>query len=403
MRILFLSSSGQLGGAERLLLDLAGALRRLHPDWALHLAAIEPGPLVNEANTLGVGAEVIPLPPQLAGLGEAGLSIGTLVRRAAGTAGPTRRYIARVRAHVARVGPTIVHSHGLKTHLVSALALGARLPLIWHLHDYVGARQTTSKLLALAARRAALAIANSASVARDAERVFAGRLPVVTVLNGVDVERLSAQGPALDLDRLAGLPPAPDGTVRVGMMATFARWKGQLAFLEAMARLPADARVRGYVIGGPVYQTSGSQFTVAELTDRAAALGLAERVGFTGFQPDRAAALRALDVVVHASTAPEPFGLVIAEAMSAGRAVITSGLGGAAELVRPGVDALMWDAGDPATLARAIGALAGDADERRRIGREAQRAAISRFSTRRMAAEMSAAYATALGVVPQTA
>ena len=50
--------------------------------------------------------------------------------------------------------------------------------------------------------------------------------------------------------------------------------------------------------------------------------------------------MRALDIVVHASTEPEPFGLTIAEGMASGRAVIVSAAGGAAEIVQDGVDAL---------------------------------------------------------------
>ena len=67
-----------------------------------------------------------------------------------------------------------------------------------------------------------------------------------------------------------------------------------------------------------------------------AAAGLAGRVGLTGFVDRPAAAMRALDVVVHASTQPEPFGLVIAEGMACGRAVIVSAAGGADELVTDG-------------------------------------------------------------------
>ena len=55
--------------------------------------------------------------------------------------------------------------------------------------------------------------------------------------------------------------------------------------------------------------------------------------------------MRALDVVVHASTQPEPFGLVIAEAMACGRAVVVSSGGGAAEIVTPGEDALVHEVG----------------------------------------------------------
>jgi glycosyltransferase involved in cell wall biosynthesis len=396
MRILFLSSSGHLGGAERLLLDLLGVLRRLHPDWALHLAAVEPGPFISEAGALGVKVEVLALPPILAGLGEAGLSPLAMLGRASRLVGPSKRYVNDLRAHVEQLAPDVVHSNGLKTHLLAAWAVGARRPLVWHLHDYVGSRRVTSRLLTAAARRADLAIANSKSVADDAARVFGDRLPVVVVSNAVDVTALASPGPELDLDRASGLDPAPAGSVRIGLMATFARWKGHLVFLDALSRLPGALPVRAYIIGGPVYQTAGSQFTAQELRDRSRALGLDGRVGFTGFQQDRRAVLKALDVVVHASTSPEPFGLVIAEAMAAGRPVITSALGGAAELVRPGLDALTWNPPDPATLTNAMERLVSDPSLRSRLGAAARTVALEKFGPDRLALGVIAAHARAI-------
>ena len=62
--------------------------------------------------------------------------------------------------------------------------------------------------------------------------------------------------------------------------------------------------MRGYVIGGALYETEDSQYDLEDLRALAGRLGLAGRVGFTGFVDDAAAAMRALDVVVHASTQP---------------------------------------------------------------------------------------------------
>jgi glycosyltransferase involved in cell wall biosynthesis len=343
-----------------------------------------------------VDAEVLALPAALAGLGEAGLSPRALAGGLGRTAGQFRAFITELRAHVAAIAPTLVHSNGLKTHLLSAWAIGGAVPLVWHLHDYVGARRVTVRLLRWLARRADLAIANSVSVATDAEAALGGRLPVVVVLNAVDVAALSAGGPPLDLDAASGLEAAPAGTVRIGLLGTFARWKGHLAFLDALAAIPVTVPVRGYVIGGPIYQTPGSQYTVDELSTKARQLGLKDRVGFTGFQTDRAAVLRSLDIVVHASTRPEPFGLVIAEAMAAGRPVITSGLGGAAELVRAGTDALTWDVRDPLSLARAIEQLVLDPGLRAALGARARDVALAKFAPARLADEVSAVYDRAI-------
>src|SRR5262249_20746176 len=178
---------------------------------------------------------------------------------------------------------------------------------------------------------------------RDLLGIPSGVPSVAAVLNTVDLMHFAPAGSALDLDVASGLPPAPTGVIRVGLVATFARWKGHETVLRALAevaRFPSNPPVRGYIVGRPVYQADGSKFSLEELRALAGELGIGDRVGFTGFVGDTAPALRALDIVVHASTRPEPFGLVIAEAMACGRPIIVSDAGGAREVVNPGMGGL---------------------------------------------------------------
>ncbi len=130
----------------------------------------------------------------------------------------------------------------------------------------------------------------------------------------------------------------------------------------------------------------------------AASLGLAGRVGFVPFQTETADVYRGLDVVVHASTQPEPFGRTIAEAMACARPVIVARAGGAAELFNEGEDALGVPPGDPEALAGAIRRLVDDADLRQRIGQNARRTAVARFDRARLGPEVVEAY-RALGIV----
>jgi glycosyltransferase involved in cell wall biosynthesis len=150
------------------------------------------------------------------------------------------------------------------------------------------------------------------------------------------------------------------------------------------------------VIGGPIYQTSTSQYTLEELRTLAGQLGIAAKVGFTGFVADSARAIRALDVVTHASTEPEPFGRVIAESMACGRAVISSAGGGSKELITEGHDALAHPPGDPVTLAARLLELAGDPQLRIRMGRAGRATAERRFDSRRLAAEVIPIYRRAV-------
>lgn len=401
LSIVYAAASGAVGGAERALLDLLASLGAAEPAWRLAVVAPEEGALTEAVRALGVEARVLPFPPALAGLGDAGapdggrgaarLALGML-RAAPGSA----RYLRRLRALLGEIGPDIVHTHGLKLHLLAAWAAPARARVVWHLHDFVSTRRAMAVLLRRSAARVAAVVAVSRAVAEDAASVVPRRVPVRTVYNAVDLHRFRMIGPSLDLDRLAGMPPAPPGTLRVGLVATMGRWKGHAVFLRAVAALPAELPVRAYVVGGGIYRTAGSEVAVDDLRRLAAELGIAERVGFTGLVADSAAAMRDLDVVVHASTQPEPFGLVIAEAMACGRAVVASAAGGAGEIVTPGHDALAVAPGDAAGVAEAIRQLAADPILRDRLARAGRQTAILRFDRARLAAEIAPLYRSLL-------
>jgi glycosyltransferase involved in cell wall biosynthesis len=255
-----------------------------------------------------------------------------------------------------------------------------------------------SRFLRLFGKSCTLAVANSKSVAGDLHSLLP-KLRVVTIYNGIDLDRLSPIGTKTDLDVAAGLEPAQPGTVRVGLVGTFARWKGHQVFLEALARLSSQTPVRGYIIGGPIYQTGGSQWSLEELQKQANRLGLEGRVGFTGFLEDVSAAMRSLDIVVHASTQPEPFGMVIIEAMACARSLITSRAGGAAELTTEGYNACGHPPGDSTALAEKIMLLAGDQGLRERIGKAGRATAERIYGRDRLAGELIGVYRQICGRV----
>jgi glycosyltransferase involved in cell wall biosynthesis len=401
MRVMYLNPTGQLGGAESSLVDILASLRHAEPSWPLHLLAASDGPLIGRVRSLGVTAEVLPFPSAIARLGEHGAAasrgaadnVRFAAQIAMASAAAIRYRMALGRA-IDAFDPAIVHTNGLKMHVLGAWA-SRRAQVVWHLHDYLGSRRMTTELLRLRRwypGRPATIVANSASVAADATRALANGTRVVTVRNGVDLDRFSIDGARANLDAMSGLPQAPAHTVRVGLVATLARWKGHATFLEAIARLPAHLPVRAYIVGDAVYQTEGSQYSLDELRQLARRSGVADRVGFTGFVHTPEATFRALHIVVHASTAPEPFGLVIAEAMACGRPVIVSNAGGAAEIVTPGVDALVHAPGDAGDLAAQIAALAGNPELRARIGHAARATAERSFDRARLATELIPIY-----------
>ncbi len=400
LRVAYVSVSDQMGGSEAMLLQTAAELRRSRPRWSLHLVLPGGGPLADRAAALGMQVTVLPMPSSLTRLGESGLR--SMRRGAAGVrlvraALDLPAYERQLRTVIETVRPDVLHSNGFKAHVLASRARCAGARVLWHVHEYISNRPFTRRLLRHYAGRGATIVANSESVASDVRAVIGTRAHVRVIYNAVDLERFSPSGAVADLDALAGLAPAAAGTLRVGLIATFSKWKGHDTLLRAVAALPPSARIRAYIVGGAVYDTDGSQYSLEELRQIAAAHGVGGRVGFTGFVQEPDQVMRALDVVVHASTTPEPFGLVIAEAMACGRPLVTSATGGAAELVRAGEDALTHRPGDAADLSAAIQALAGDAHLRARLGSVARATALRRFDARRLADEFACAYEPAAG------
>jgi glycosyltransferase involved in cell wall biosynthesis len=392
MRVVYLNPCGQMGGAEMSLIDLLSSMRLAEPGWDLGLVLGEDGPLVQRARGLGVGVTVVPFPKALARLGDSGSgpagALWSCLKAAAGTLG----YVSRLRRTLSEMQPDVVHTNGFKMHVLGVWARPAAVPVIWHIRDYVSTRPLMKRLLRIHAGRCAAAIGNSVSVARDVQGVCGAHLETICIYNAIDLKRYSPSGEKIDLDSLAGLEPAPEGTVRIGLAATLAHWKGHAVFLRALAQLPKDLPYRAYIMGGAIYQTENSQRTLDEFRQLAATLEIADRVGFTGYVADTASAIRSLDILVHASTQPEPFGRVIAEGMACGRAVICSNAGGAAELFTDGQDALAHPPGDVAALAARIAELARDPEQRARLGRAGRATAERRFDLSRLASELISVY-----------
>ena len=400
MKIALLNPSGILGGAEISLLDILASLREAEPDWSLQLILGGNGPLAQRALALGVPTRVLSFPSALASLGDAGSDApeDARLRRFDLLTGLVcalpglLRYLAQLRPVLRDMQPDVIHTNGLKMHVMGLWARTQHVPVVWHIHDYVRPRPVMARLLRKYAPHCRAIMTNSNSVAEDVRSVCSTSPEVRTVYNAVNLARFSPHGPRLDLDSLAGLPPAGNGVVRVGLLGTMAWWKGQKTFLQAISLLPSTLPLRAYIIGGALYQTRGSQYSLEDLRQFAAELNILDRVVLTGFVDDPASAMRSLDIVVHASNRPEPFGLVIAEAMACGRAVIASDAGGASELLQPGVNALGHPPGDAVALAAAILKLVSDPALRMKLGKNGRATAEFRFDRRRLATEIIPIY-----------
>ena len=364
MTVLFLSTSGQMGGAETSLLALLDSLKDGRPKFKLVLILGESGPLEEAAVTLGVRVLLLPLPPSVSVLGRGTPLVAFRSFHAYRTFAAIYRYRTCLLNLICAVRPDVVHSNGLKMHIMSASfsrrVLGSGCMRLCHLHDSLMMRPVARWLFRMLSPQFDCVVANSESVAQEINNLCGRKCAVIRVYNGISLRKFSPIGPKLDLDKLCRLEAPIARTVRVGIVASFARWKGHTTFMRALAILPPGLHVRAYVIGEAIYSNEEVQYSLEELRFEARRLCPECNLGFSGIVLNIEDAYRTLDIVVHASTEPEPFGMVLIEAMACSKPVIATEGGGASEVVVHGKNGLLYQPGDAVALAAHIERLVAD-------------------------------------------
>jgi glycosyltransferase involved in cell wall biosynthesis len=204
---------------------------------------------------------------------------------------------------------------------------------------------------------------------------------VVTIHNGLPLERYERQPRGTLRTRLN----LPDSAWLVGSLGRFTRWKGQGLFLRiAEEYIRRNPRAHFALIG---HAFNEDQPFERELREFVRIRGLRERIHFVPFQRDVTVALSDLDVLLHTSEKPEPFGRVIIEAMSVGVPVIAARDGGVPEIITEGHDGLLATPGSLNEYLAAMDRLLLDETLRARLSEAARETVARRFSVKRVGAE----------------
>lgn len=367
LRVVVLSPSAELGGAEHSLLTFLKEAGR-HNVQPTVLMPRE-GPLARELSRIGVSWQVVPQPRALLSQSRNALSHSVSMMVPLLCQAP--RYLARLAGAVRRARPHVIYTNGVKCHVLGALLRPVlRISTVWHArvhwHGALAGR--------MADVGADLIIANSHSTARALRRTMRSRGKLVVIHNAVDLKAFHPKGP------LADVAPVPPGAPKVALPGAFASLKGHQLLLRAATKVWAQLpSTRFFFIGGAIYDTVANRRCEAELHRTVANRGLTDRVHFTGLQDNIAPWFRAMDVVVNASVRPEGFGRTLLEAMACGRAVVGPDAGGVPEFVQHRRNGLLYPMGNANALADAILTLMGSPDLRRRLGAAGRRTAAARF------------------------
>ncbi len=346
--------------------------------------------------------------PLRAGIEAAGIPVALLPGRRSSVVHPRafaaemlqlRRSLAQL---VDRHRIDVIQTHLLRSldFLVLSLKSGRELKVYWTFHNanfdlrrdhlprhgrLLGPKRQAHHLLyALGAHRAdgliAVAPEVKPAILSTMRGVPAGK--IVVIPNGVDTRRYRHRGEREKTRAALGL--AVDERA-VAVVATFKEQKGHRFLIEAAATLAATATT---LVDFPrtSYLLIGDGELHADLEQRIAAAGLADRFQLLGLRPDVPDLLAAADLFVLPSLW-EGLPMALVEAMAAGLPVVATEVSGTRAVMVDGETGLLVPPGDVPALARAITALLCDPARAAAMGAAGRRRVETYFSARKQAAD----------------
>lgn len=272
----------------------------------------------------------------------------------------------------------VVFSDMPKAHLYAAIpARLCKTPALWcqaghpdpaHWLDYCASGLPAAGVIALS------------TDAATAQQRIRRSAPVSVLHPGIDVNRFRV-GSDTELRAQYGIDASSPLISLVGRLQP---WKGQAQFLQAaalIAKSHPDARFA--IVGGAILGWEGDY--PQQLVHLAHSLGIHSKVIFTGHTSEVPRWMAASNIVINASD-PEPFGLVVIEAMAAGCAVVAVASGGPKDIIGNRSTGLLCQSSEPRHLADMIDELLRDRLLALRLGQAARRRVEQRFTREAMAA-----------------
>jgi glycosyltransferase involved in cell wall biosynthesis len=365
--IFFYTDSRELGGAENAMLMLLATLD--HSRWQPTLL-------------LDAGGDVAPLEERAAAIGVPSRRVAEMPLGLAGA-----RHGVGLARRLRDERPALFHAH-LSWPLAAKWALGAAVvagvPSVAtvQLIPEMALERSSELQLRLLSRGIGRYIAVSSAIADELDQRFGWPASKIEVIyNAVELGRFEADAPAGLREELGG----SEGVPLVLTPARLDEQKGHDVLFRAAAEVP-EAR----------FVLAGEGPLRARLEAEVARLGLAERVLFLGRRDDIPQLLAACDVFALPSLY-EGSSLAVLEAMAARRAVVSSAIGGTAELIADGENGLLVPPGDATALATALRRVLTDPSLREEFALKAYSRAEAQFSRETMGRRVEAIYEELLG------
>lgn len=271
-------------------------------------------------------------------------------------------------------------------HDLMLAALLSRIPCVVHER---GIQRSLSRATRFFANRVARIITISQAVDDNLSGKGVRPEKLLRIDDGIDPQRLMQQRPVNELRSQWGIPTTAPV---IGIVGNVKRWKGQETVVRAMQHLkPRFPALRCLLVG-----STADEHYKAHLDGLVRDLGLDGMVIFAGYQKQPTDLMGMFDVVVHASIDPEPFGIVVLEAMGKQKPVVATNIGGPREIVIDGETGFLTPPGDDRALAERLALLLSDAALCQQMGAAGQSRLHERYTARQNVDRIQNLYAQLL-------
>ncbi len=365
-KILFITHVGDPGGAEHVMLRLCEPVKDTS-----EILLFQNGTMEDLLNDKGIDFSVCPMPDNMKRFKKENGVIGAL-RAVPATLSMIRKVARKCKEF------DVIVCMSQKSFVLASLAKPLmRKPIIWCMNDILSEDHFSKfliKALITISRYSANHVVLNSQASLEAWNNAGGKNSVTVMYPGSDVQGFDEQ--LQDQESVTSYKKkfSPDGSPLIGIFGRISPWKGQDVFLKSLARLE---NVRAVIVGGALF---GEENYEASLKELAKDLGIEDRVTFAGHVTDVAKVMASCDIVAHCSTSPEPFGLVIVEAMLSRIPVVATNAGGAKEIVLHGETGQLTPISDVAALSDAIDKYLNNPEWMINVVESARKRAVEEFS-----------------------
>lgn len=353
-KILFLHSSSELYGSDKSLLNLIDKLDR--SKYQLYVMLPSHGELVKELEKTNNCTVII---KPIAILRRKNFTLKGIVNYFSeffSSVKYLKEFIREKSIDIVYTNTSVVFPGG-----IAAKSLNKKS--VWHIREIISNKYENFFVKKIVNRYADIIIGNSHatlnSIIIDENK---GRV----IYNVVDIKN-----DFLDVKKVSS-------AFTIGMAGRINRWKGQDFFLDAAFKILEDYPEATFLIAGDVFK--GEEYLKKNLERRIAESGYSKNIKLLGLVSNMEKFYRSLDIFVLPSIKPEPFGLVILEAMARDIPVIATNFGGPSEIIQNGVTGILVEPENVLELSNEIKRLINDSEKRMEIARNGQKMQQEKFS-----------------------